>query len=174
VNCLVAGRPHGAALAIAGAVLASVPDAPVTLMSDDTPGLLAALDRPELGGAEVLWADPSVPGTVDDALVHRRMLHGRPDVVVAVVDAEQGAADLATVLAPRLGGTPLVLTGDGAAAAASAIRALLEEAGGEGTAPAVVPGHDAAAVLRVATDLVRRAVRPADDPAPLLSGHCAH
>ena len=114
--------------------------------------------------------------TVDDALVHRRMLHGRPDVVVAVVDADSAGGDLAEVLAPRLGITPLVLAGDGAAAAEPAVRALLEEAAGEGTPPdhEVVPGHDPDAVVRVAADLVRRATPPAEASAPLLSGHCAH
>jgi hypothetical protein len=177
VNCLVAGRPGGTALAVAGAFLAAAPEAPVTLLSDDTDGLLRAVEQPGLDRCEVLWADAAVPATLDDALVHRRMLHGRPDVVVVVIDRERGTGDLVAVLAPRLGGAPLLVTGDGAAARAQEISALLAELAVEqGSAPVhvVVPGHDLDAVLRGATELVRSAPQPAVPPAPLLSGHCAH
>jgi hypothetical protein len=185
VNCLVAGSPAGTALELAAALLAADPEAPVTLLSDDTEGLLAVLDRPGLARCEVLWADAASPATVDDALVHRRMLHGRPDVVVVVVDelsadaAAGGSAwAMASVLAPRLSGTPLVVTGTGAAAVESALAALLDdltEATGQAPACAVVPGCDPDAVVGRATELVCRSPAPeAVESGPLVHGHCAH
>lgn len=179
MNCLLAGAPAGTTLDVAAALLTADPGAPVTLLSDDTAGLLAVLDRPELTGSEVLWADPGSPATVDDALVHRRMLHGRPDVVVVVVDDQPDREwALGTILLPRLAGTPLLVTGAAAAALEPRLTALLGElADGDGHAPAcaVVPGTDPDAVLAEAARLVRATPVPeVDAGAPLLHGHCAH
>jgi hypothetical protein len=103
VNALVVGAPLGAAGALARDLLALDAGAPVTVLSGDRAGLLAALERPGL--SEVLWADPAEPETCDDAVVHRQLLHGAPDVVVAAVD---GPADwsLAERVARRLPGVP--------------------------------------------------------------------
>jgi hypothetical protein len=179
VNCLLVGRPTGTTLDIAGALLAADPEAPVTLLSDDTEGLLDVLDRPGLTRCEVLWADAASPATVDDALVHRRMLHGPPDVVVIVVDEpSDSACAFATVLAPRLSGAPLVVTGHRAASVGSEVVALLPDAADEaGLAPrslGIVAGHDPRAVLDRAAQLVREAPAPKAEPSgPLLHGHCA-
>jgi hypothetical protein len=179
VNCLLVGRPTGTTLGVAGALLAADPEAPVTLLSDDSEGLLAVLDRPGLTRCEVLWADAASPGTVDEALVHRRMLHGRLDVVVIVADDPSGSARaFATLLVPRLAGAPLVVTGHEAAAVGADVVALLDDAAdGAGLAPrslGIVVGDDHGAVLARAAQLVRRAPAPAEISAPLLHGHCAH
>lgn len=182
MNCLLAGYPAGTTLDVAAALLAASPGAPVTLLSDDTRALLAVLDRPELAGCEVLWADAAEPGTVDDALVHRRMLHGQPDVVVVVVDEEQlGGAHgwgLAAVLLPRLGGTPLLVVGAGAATHIPRLSALFRDlagAGGADFACAFVAGTDTDAVLQQAALLVStEPVAHASVERPLLHGHCAH
>ncbi len=174
MNCLLAGAPTGTTPGVARALLAAAPGAPLTLLSDDTEGLLRLLDEPGLSACEVLWADAANPATVDDALVHRRMLHGRPDVVVVVVDRDT-AWTLGGVLVPRLSGTPLVVTGEAAAALAPRVAAdlrALTDGDGEPPVHAIVPGDDPDAVVRRAAELVRTAPAPPD--APLLSGHCAH
>ena len=187
MNCLLAGVPAGTTLALAAAVLAADPEAPVTVLSDDTEGLLALLDRPGLGRCEVLWADGASPGTVDDALVHRRMLHGPPDVIVIVVDerptsgdapTDDGAWSLGAVLAARAAGTPLLVTGTGVAAVEQPLLALLDRVADEtGQAPvcAVVRDSRPDAVLARAADLVRTSPAPQPvDAGPLVHGHCAH
>ena len=181
MNCVVAGRPAGTTLAVAGALRSVTPAAPVTLLSDDTAGLLAALDRPELAGCEVLWADAAVPSTVDDALVHRRMLHGRPDVVLVVVDRSPADGSTAwtfgELLAPRLAGTPLVVTGLAAAGLAGQVADVLRGTDGDRAEPphVVVPGDDAAEILRRTTEFLRSLPEPATEPAAsLLAGHCGH
>ena len=177
MNCLLVGAPTGTTIGIARALLATSPGSPVTVLSDDTAGLLRFLDEPGIDGCEVLWADADVPGTVDDALVHRRLLHGRPDVVIVVADREPARGDawrFGGVLAPRLSGTPLVITG--AAAAELAPRVAADLAALSAVPPhAVVAGDDPEAVLHRAAELVRIAPHSQSDPsAPLLSGHCAH
>jgi hypothetical protein len=177
VNCLLAGAPTGTTIGVARALLAAFPGAPVTVLSDDTAGLLRLLDEPGLDGTEALWADAQVPATVDDALVHRRMLHGRPDVVVVVADeepADGGAWRFGGVLAPRLSGTPLLVTGSAAAGLGARVAADLQAL--TAVPPhAVVPGDDPEEVLRRAAELVHTApLPPSDSAAPLLSGHCAH
>ena len=143
MNCLLTGRPDGTTLAVARAFRAADPAAPVTLLSDDTDGLLRALQQPGLDRCEALWADAALLATVDDALVHRRMLHGQPDLVVVVADEERVADSLLAVLVPRLAGTPLVVTGDAAAALAPRLSAQLAALLDDGTVPrhAVVPGQ---------------------------------
>jgi hypothetical protein len=182
VNCLLAGAPAGTTLDMARVLLAADPAAPVTLLSDDTEGLLAVLDQPGLTRCEVLWADAASPATVDDALVHRRMLHGPPDVVIVVVDEQPGAGEaawtLGAVLVPRLFGTPLVVTGSGVAALAPVVTAFLEglaDEVGQALACVVVPGCDPDVVLRQAADLVRTSPAPqAVAAGPPAHGHCAH
>ena len=179
MNCLLAGRPSGSTLGVARALLASAPQAPVTLMSDDTQGLLAVLDEPGLTGCEVLWADAASPATLDDALVHRRMLHGGPDVVVIAVDeASERDRALVAALVPRLSGAPLVLTGHGATILGPEAVALLhgstdDDAAAEPAPIEIVAGDDPRAVLARAARLLREAPAHRAE-APLLRGHCAH
>jgi hypothetical protein len=86
------------------------------------------------------------------------------------------------VLLQRLAGTPLLVTGTGAAALEPRVTALLHELTEEdahASVCTVVPGRDAAAVLQEAARLVRTAPAPAPAPEaeagrPLLSGPCAH
>lgn len=182
MNCLLAGAPGGTTTTVARAFLAAAPDAPLTVLSDDTAGMLGLLDEPGLGSCECLWAEAGRPETVDDALVHRRMLHGRPDVVVLAVDrhpADGGSAwPLGELLAQRLSGTPLVVTGVAADAVAplltDALRSLADDGGV--TAPhVVVPGDDPGTILRATADLLRSLPAPSAEPvAPLLAGHCGH
>ena len=182
MNCLLVGAPGGTTAGVARALLEGAPQQPVTVLSDDTDGMLRLLDEPGLGGCECLWADAAVPATVDDALVHRRMLHGRPDVVVVVVDrtpAEGSPAwTFGELLVPRLAGTPLVVTGRAAAAVAPDVEASLRTLSDDevGVPPhAVVPGDDPAEVLARAAELLRSLPAPsADASAPLLTGHCGH
>lgn len=165
MNCLLAGAPTGTAIGVARALLAASPGSPVTVLSDDTEGVLRVLDEPGLGGCEVLWADPATPATVDDALVYRRMLHGRPDVVVVVADGQPVGGDpwrFGGVLVPRLSGTPLVITG--AAAAELEPRVVADLAALDAAPPHVfVPGHDPGAVLHRAAELRRAAPPPWHD-----------
>jgi hypothetical protein len=182
MNCLLVGAPGGTTAGVARAFVEAAPQQPVTLLSDDTDGMLKLLDEPGLGSCECLWADAAAPATVDDALVHRRMLHGRPDVVVLVVDRAPGdgpsAWALCELLLPRLSGTPLVVTGLAAAAVAPLVAdtpAALADGDAAEPPNAVVPGDDPAEVLHRAAELLRSAPAPQDDPAaPLLSGHCGH
>jgi hypothetical protein len=182
MNCLLAGAPTGTTVDLARALLAATPDAPLTLLSDDTDGMLRLLDEPGLGDCECLWADAASPASVDDALVHRRMLHGRPDVVVVVVDrtpAEGSPAwTFGELLVPRLSGTPLVVSGRAAAAIApdveATLRALADDDAGV-PLHAVVPGDDPTEVLTRAAELLRSLPTPSPDgSAPLLAGHCGH
>ncbi len=177
MNCLLAGAPTGTTIGVARALLAASPGAPVTVLSDDTAGLLRVLDQPGLEGCEALWADADVPATVDDALVHRRMLHGRPDVVVVVVDEAPPGGDawrFGRVLVPRLSGAPLVVIDAAADGLGPRVAAELQALPAV-PAHAVVPGTDPEAVLRAAAELVPAAPLPLTDPAaPLLSGHCGH
>jgi hypothetical protein len=181
MNCLLVGAPGGTTAAVARAFVEAAPEQPVTLLSDDSDGLLRLLDEPGLGGCECLWADADAPATVDDALVHRRMLHGRPDVVVVVVDrtpADGSAAwTFGELLIPRLSGTPLVVTGRAADAVAPDVEATLRALADDAAAPphAVVPGDDPSAVLTRAAELLRSLPAPCPDAtAPLLAGHCGH
>jgi hypothetical protein len=180
MNCVLVGAPTGATVELARALLAAAPDAPVTLLSDDTDGMLRLLDEPGLGDCECLWADAGSPASVDEALVHRRMLHGRPDVVVVVVDRTPADGSTAwtfgELLVPRLAGTPLVVTGRAAAAVAADVEATLRALSDDAGVPphAVVPGEDPAEVLARATELLRSLPAPSPDAAPLLAGHCGH
>jgi hypothetical protein len=182
MNCLLVGAPGGTTAGIARVLLEGDPQPPVTLLSDDTDGMLRLLDEPGLDGCECLWADATAPGTVDDALVHRRMLHGRPDVVVVVVDrtpAEGSPAwTFGELLVPRLAGTPLVVTGRAAVTVAPDVAATLRALADDeaGVPPhAVVPGDDATEVLTRAAELLRSLPTPSPGAsAPLLAGHCGH
>jgi hypothetical protein len=181
MNCLLVGAPGGTTAGVARALVEAAPEHPVTLLSDDTDGMLRLLDEPGLGGCECLWADAATPATVDDALVHRRMLHGRPDVVVLVVDRapEEGpsAWALGRLLLPRLAGTPLVVTGPAAADLAPLVATTLQAAADDAAVPpyAVVPGDDPVEILHRAAELLRSLPAPAPDAsAPLLAGHCGH
>ncbi|UOY02268.1 hypothetical protein [Blastococcus sp. PRF04-17] len=182
MNCLLVGNPGGTTADVARAVVEAAPEQPVTLLSDDTDGLLRLLGEPGLSGCECLWADPAVPATVDDALVHRRLLHGSPEVVVLVVDRtpEDGGSAwaLGELLVARLTRAPLLVTGLAAAALAPRVAAALSELTDDGAVRppcAVVPGNDPSEVLRRAADLLRSVAVPRNDPAtPLLSGHCGH
>jgi hypothetical protein len=175
VNVLVIGAPLGAAGALARELPAGGESAPVTLLSSDRAGLLAALDRPGL--PEVVWADPAEPATCDDAVVHRQLLHGTPDAVVAAVD---GPADwsLAEQVARRLPGVPLLLTGPGAGTVGGSFAALvaeLAELSGRDPLHAVVADGDGTALRERLATLVAAADRsplpPAGHAGP---GHCAH
>lgn len=181
MNCLLVGAPGGATAGVARAFVEADPQHPLTLLSDDTDGMLRLLDEPGLGGCECLWADAEAPATVDDALVHRRMLHGRPDVVVLVVDRAPGDGPspwaFGELLLPRLSGTPLVVTGRAAGAVAPAVEATLRALAEDAAVPphAVVPGDDPAEVLHRTAELLRSAPAPQDGgAAPLLSGQCGH
>jgi hypothetical protein len=178
VNALLVGDPAGTAGRVA-AELVAFAAGPVTLVSQDTAGLLAALDQPELASCDVLWADPAQPGSCDDAVVHRQMLHGAPEgVVVAVDTADDPAWSLGAQLWRRLIGVPLLVTGP----SADGVRARLNDLGAELGREAreelqwqLVPGAGSAvlehwiALLAAATD---RPARVAAVP----SGHacCAH
>jgi hypothetical protein len=181
MNCLLVGAPDGTMAGVARAFVEVARRQPVTVLSQDTDGLLRLLDQPGLDGCECLWADADAPATVDDALVHRRMLHGRPDLAVLVVDRvpeEDGSAwALGELLLPRLSGTPLVVTGRAAAAVAPDVEATLRALADDAGVPphAVVPGDDPTEVLTRATQLLRSLPAPAPDAsAPLLAGHCGH
>lgn len=182
MNCLLVGDPGGTTVGIARAFVEAAPEQPVTLFSGDTDGMLRLLDDPGLSGCECLWADAASPGTVDDALVHRRMLHGRPDVVVVVADRTPAdgspAWTLGELLVPRLSGTPLVVAGLAAATLAPLVDGTLRALADDDTAvppSAVVPGDDPVEILHRAAELLRSLPAPSPDAsAPLLAGHCGH
>jgi hypothetical protein len=182
MNCLLVGAPTGTTVDLARALLAAAPEAPLTLLSDDTDGMLRLLDEPGLADCECLWADAAAPASVDNALVHRRMLHGRPDVVVVVVDRTPAdgspAWTFGELLVPRLSGTPLVVAGRAADAVAPDVEATLQALADDdaGVPPhAVVPGDEPTEVLTRAAELLRSLPAPVPDAsAPLLAGHCGH
>lgn len=178
MNTVVVGAPLGTAGALTRALLAARPGGAVTLLSGDASGLVAALDEPGVG--ELLWADPGDPGTCDEALVHRQLLHGAPAAVVVAVDRDRdGSWELGEQVARRLPDVPLLLTGPAAAAAGDRLAALateLREAAGRAVPTALLPGADPAAVLGRLLELAAAAAaRPALVPArPLGHGHCPH
>ncbi|TFV56077.1 hypothetical protein E4P41_16260 [Geodermatophilus sp. DF01-2] len=171
MNALVTGAPAGTALAVARALTTA--GGPVTLVSSDTAGLLAALDAPGMTGVDVLWADPASPAGCDDAVVHRRLVHATPEALVLAVDDPAEFA-LGAALARRLPGVPWVVAGGTAAAVADAATALATELG-EDTLWALVPGTDPSAVEHRLTDLREAAAaRPAPLAAAPALGSCAH
>lgn len=180
VNALVVGDPAGTAGAAAAELLAAGESSPVTLVSQDTAGLLAAVDDPALASCDVLWADPAQPGSCDDAVVHRQMLHGVPDGLVVAVDATDDPSwSLGSQLWRRLPGVPLLVTGpaaEGLRARLAELSAELERESGAEPSWQIIPGTGSAPVLEHWAALTLAA---SDRPAPVAAvafGHscCAH
>lgn len=170
MNALVVGPPTEGALAVARMLNAA--GGPLTLVSSDSDGLLAALDDPALAGVDVLWADPSSGESCDDAIVHRRMLHPAPDGVVLVIDDRADWA-LAAEIVRRLPDVPWVATGTGVASVADEVAAF--RAGrDDGDLSDVVPGAEPGVIGdRLAALRAEALSRPAPEVLPR-TGTCCH
>lgn len=174
MNAVVVGAPLGAAGALARALAAAEPGAPVTLVSGDGPALLAALDEPGLG--EVLLVDHSVPATCDQALVHRQLLHGAPEVLVVGVEGTDDGWALGELVAQRFPQVPLLVTGPGAMAAADCVAALAAAREAEGLPPLtdVLPGVDPGEVQHRLRALSAAGARAALSRAARAAPSCCH
>jgi hypothetical protein len=182
VDALLVGSPAGTAGRAAAELVAFAPG-PVTLVSQDSAGLLGALDRPDLASCDGLWADPAQLGSCDDAVVHRQLLHGAPEGEgegegVAVDIADDPAWSLGAQLWRRLIGVPLLVMGP----SADGVRARLNDLGtelcweaGEKLQWQLVSGADSAVLEHWLRLLAAATDRPARVAAvPSRHGCCAH